>query len=66
MNLPAANPLAPSLANVNWLNTPLDINLTQNHLHQIADDFFLGKNNSLGKNKTPIENALLKILPTQK
>ena len=54
------------LVNVNWLNTPFDINLTRNHLHQIADDFFLGKNNSLGKNKPPIENALLKILPTQK
>jgi len=52
------------LVNVNWLNTPLDINLAQNHLHQIADDFFLGKNNSLGKNKPSIENALLKILPT--
>lgn len=47
------------LTKVKWLNAPLDINLTQNYLHQIADDFFLGKNNSLGKDRTPIENASL-------
>ena len=51
------------LANVKWLNAPLDINLTQNYLHQIADDFFLGKNNSLGKDRTPLENASLYCPP---
>ena len=52
------------LTKVKWLNAPLDINLTQNYLHQIADDFFLGKNNSLGKDRTPIENASLNINST--
>lgn len=52
------------LTRVKWLNAPLDINLTQNYLHQIADDFFLGKNNSLGKDRTPIENASLNFNST--
>jgi len=47
------------LENVNWLNAPLQIDTIQKPLRQIADDFFLGKINSLGKDKTPIENAPL-------
>lgn len=47
------------LSNVNWLINPIDIKLLQNQLNQIADDFFLGKNNSLGKEKSPLENASL-------
>ena len=45
------------LENVNWLNTPLDLKTTRKVLNQIADDFFLGKSNSLGFNKSPIHNA---------
>jgi len=43
--------------NVNWLNTALDFNLYSKILRQIADDFLLGKPNSLGINQTPIEMA---------
>jgi len=43
--------------NVNWLNTALDFNLYSKILRQIADDFLLGKQNSLGINQTPIEMA---------
>jgi len=45
------------LENVNWLINPTDINNAGNLLSQIADDFLLGKPNSLGKNKLPIEMA---------
>jgi predicted nucleotidyltransferase component of viral defense system len=45
------------LENVNWLNAPLDLKTTRKILNQIADDFFLGKSNSVGLNRTPIENA---------
>jgi hypothetical protein len=45
------------LENVNWLNAPSDIESTRKILRQIADDFLLGKQNSLGKNQTPIEMA---------
>lgn len=43
--------------NVNWLNTPLDFEPSRKILTQIADDFLLGKQNSLGMNQTPIEMA---------
>lgn len=45
------------LENVNWVNAPLDIGSTRKILSQIADDFLLGKSNSLGRNQTPIELA---------
>ena len=45
------------LENVNWLNTPLDIKITRKMLVQIANDFLLGKSNSLGIGRKPIETA---------
>ena len=45
------------LENVNWLNNRLDIEFFGKALSQIADDFLLGKQNSLGYNKTAIEMA---------
>ena len=45
------------LVNVNWINKPIDLAHTRHYLNQIADDFFLGKANSLGINKTNIESA---------
>jgi hypothetical protein len=45
------------LENVNWLITSLDIDATRKLLNQIADDFLLGKPNSLGMNQSPIEMA---------
>ena len=45
------------LENVNWLSTPIDFESTKRNLTQIADDFLLGKPNSLGIDKTPIEMA---------
>jgi hypothetical protein len=45
------------MESVNWLNTPVDLNSMRNYLNQIADDFLLGKPNSLGKNCIPIEMA---------
>jgi predicted nucleotidyltransferase component of viral defense system len=46
-----------SLSNVDWLNKPLDSKIFEDQLRRIADDFMLGDNNSLGKNKTRIEDA---------
>jgi len=43
--------------NVNWLSTDLDFESFRKILSQIADDFLLGKPNSFGTNKTPIEMA---------
>ncbi len=43
--------------NVNWLDNPLNFDLTQQKLKQIADDFLLGKPNSLGKDQIPIDEA---------
>lgn len=43
--------------NVNWLNTTLDVESFNTIRHRIADDFLLGKQNSLAINKTPIEMA---------
>ncbi len=45
------------LENVKWLNKPIDIKLTRDLLSRIADDFLLGKPNSLGKDQLPIELA---------
>jgi predicted nucleotidyltransferase component of viral defense system len=43
--------------NVNWLSTALDFESLRKILNQIADDFLLGKPNSLGINQMPIEMA---------
>jgi predicted nucleotidyltransferase component of viral defense system len=53
-------PLA-TFSNVDWLHKPLDIRIFEPKLRKVADDFILGKSNSLGKNKTPIEEAKLII-----
>ena len=45
------------LENVNWLNSTLDFESFHKIRCQIADDFLLGKQNSLGMNQTPIEMA---------
>ncbi|MEI6575563.1 MAG: nucleotidyl transferase AbiEii/AbiGii toxin family protein [Bacteroidota bacterium] len=45
------------IENVNWLIAPIDTIFFKNSLHQIADDFLLGKTNSLGISKPPIESA---------
>lgn len=45
------------LVNVNWLTTPINLEQYRNSLNTIANDFLLGNDNSLGKNKQPIENA---------
>ncbi|MCK5519523.1 MAG: nucleotidyl transferase AbiEii/AbiGii toxin family protein [Candidatus Marinimicrobia bacterium] len=42
---------------VNWLNESLDLKLLQEKLNIISDDFFLGKDNSLGKDKISIDKA---------
>ena len=49
------------LLNVDWLIKPLDIKAFEQQIRKIADDFILGNNNSLGSDKTKIEDA--KILP---
>jgi len=43
--------------NVNWLNTTLDFDSFHKIRCRIADDFLLGKSNSLGINQLPIEMA---------
>ena len=45
------------LESVNWLTTPIDLDLTRNLLNLIAEDFLLGKSNSLGNLCIPIETA---------
>jgi len=46
------------LENVNWLATPINLEKYRIILNTIADDFLLGKANSLGENQQPIENAM--------
>ncbi len=46
------------LKSVNWLKSPVDEASFNKDLKQVADDFFLGKDNSMGVKKHPIENAL--------
>lgn len=46
------------LQNVNWLVTLPDIEFIRTTIRQIADDFLLGKANSLGKGHIPIEMAV--------
>lgn len=45
------------LENVNWLSVPIDSERYKLLLNKIADDFLLGKANSLGENQQPLENA---------
>lgn len=45
------------LENVNWLNTAIDFESYKKVRSQIADDFLLGKPNSLGINQIQIEKA---------
>lgn len=45
------------LENVNWIISHPDYELYRKYLQQIADDFLLGKTNSLGKDRMPIESA---------
>lgn len=45
------------LENVNWLTTPIDLEKYRIILSTIADDFLLGKTNSLGEKQQPIINA---------
>jgi predicted nucleotidyltransferase component of viral defense system len=45
------------LKDVQWLNSGVDFVSFEKSVHQIADDFLLGKENALGKNKIPISNA---------
>jgi predicted nucleotidyltransferase component of viral defense system len=45
------------LQSVDWLIKPIDLIDASTDLRQIADDFLLGKQNSLGKNKPLIESA---------
>ena len=45
------------LKNVKWLDQPIDLIKNRNILNQIADDFLLGKMNSVGKQKAAIETA---------
>ena len=44
--------------NVNWLLTEPDPGTLDKFIKQIADDFLLGRANSLGVGKTPIEQAI--------
>jgi hypothetical protein len=46
--------------NVNWLNPDYDFESSRKTLSLIADDFLLGKANSLGMNQIPIEMAKLR------
>jgi hypothetical protein len=45
------------LENVNWISEPINPGSTRKILRQIADDFLLGKQNSLGSDHMPIEIA---------
>lgn len=44
--------------NVNWLRTPPDPGSLARSVRQIADDFLLGRANSLAEGRIPIEQAL--------
>jgi hypothetical protein len=46
-----------SFSAVGWLIKPVDIGIFEQQLQKIADDFLLGKNNSLGAGRTRIEDA---------
>jgi len=44
--------------NIIWLSLPVDIQFYRNTINKIADDFLLGKENSLGIQKPPIGAAI--------
>jgi len=46
-----------SLSNIDWLVKPINNEIFEENLRKIADDFMLGNDNSLGLDKTRIENA---------
>jgi predicted nucleotidyltransferase component of viral defense system len=46
-----------TLLDVDWLLKPIDIRLFEQNLRKITDDFILGLDNSLGVNKTNIDEA---------
>jgi hypothetical protein len=48
---------------VDWHILPFDIDLISKAIQTIADDFFLGSDNSLGKGKPAIENARVHPVP---
>ncbi len=43
---------------VNWLSAPPEVHIFSENLRQIAHDFLLGRKNSLGSRKPPIEDAV--------
>lgn len=45
------------IKNMHWLKEPPDIRELKKHLNTIANDFLLGKDNTLGLNKTLIQEA---------
>lgn len=45
------------MKNVRWLNGPVDFPEMQKNVRKIAEDFLLGKENSLGNDKTPVALA---------
>lgn len=47
--------------NMRWLYAPPDIIAFENHMRRIADDFLLGKDNSLGINCLPINKIVPKF-----
>ena len=48
-----------SFSSVDWLIKPVDIAIFEQQLQKIADDFLLGKDNSLGSGKIRIDKATL-------
>jgi predicted nucleotidyltransferase component of viral defense system len=46
-----------SLSTVDWLIKPVDMVIFEQQLQKVADDFLLGKNNSLGSERIRIEDA---------
>ena len=49
-----------SISAVDWLIKPVETGFFKQQLQKIADDFMLGKENSLGTGKPKIEDALLR------
>jgi len=43
--------------NIHWILSPVEIQFYKNTINQIADDFLLGKGNSLGAERAPINKA---------
>jgi len=46
------------MKNVNWMISPVNLDFIHGNLLQIADDFLMGRTNSLGKHKLSIEKAV--------